>query len=364
MLDMSLDSTQKRMTDDLRETSVKLREFAREAEAMGGIPHAVRAELAAFGLPGADGFASGVEDPVSLCLAAESLSWADAGIAYAWLASRQVAWVIAACGTDEQKAKWLPRFAEDAFLPASLYMYEGGGIAPSEVQTEISAEGNHLVVNGYKSPVMYPNNAVVSVIVGRDADSNLIAVIAEDLDNAVTFAAEASGGRLAMTACPSAIDARIDRLAVPADAALKQEGLHRALTTCRMAHSAVCVGAAAAATRYAGDYAQTRMAFGKPIIANQAISFTLTDLFMEAEALRLSLLDVATADISEEERESQAGAVIASANQLLAHSGREGVQIMGAAGIVNDRPQERVYRNAAVLASIDFDPLNSPLVVG
>lgn len=364
MLDMSLDTNQKRMTDDLRETSIRLREFAREAEDMGAIPHAVRFELAGFGLPGADGFAAGVDDPVSLCLAAESLSWADAGIAYAWLASRQVAWVIAACGTDAQKAKWLPRFAEDPFLPASLYMYEGGGIAPSDVQTEIRAEGNHLVVNGYKSPVMYPNNAVVSVIVGRDDDEKLTAVIAEELDNAVTFAAEASGRRLAMTACPSAIDARIDKLAVPADAALKQDGLLRALTTCRMAHSAICVGTAAAATRYAGDYAKTRRAFGKPIIANQAISFTLTDLYMEAEALRLSILDVVTADIDEEGRENLAGGVIASANQLLAHSGREGVQIMGAAGIVNDRPQERVYRNAAVLASIDFDPLNSPLVVG
>src|SRR5687768_15861199 len=100
MLDMSLDSTQKRMIDDLKETAIKLREFAREAEDSGNVPDAVGSELTKFGLPGADGFASGVEDPVSFCLAAESLAWADAGIAYAWLASRQVAWVIAACGTD------------------------------------------------------------------------------------------------------------------------------------------------------------------------------------------------------------------------------------------------------------------------
>ena len=364
MLDMSLDSTQKRMLDELKQTAIKLREFAREAEESGDIPGAVRAELASFGLPGSDGFVSGTGDPVSFCLAAESLSWSDAGIAYAWLASRQVAWVIAACGTEEQKARWLHRFADDPFLPASLYMYEGGGIMPSEVQTVIRKVGNHLVVDGYKSPVMYPRNAVVSVIVGQDESDELVAVIAEEVGDAVTFRTGEDERRLAMTACPSAIDANIRGLVLPADAAMQSNGLLDALTASRMAHSSICIGAAAAATRYAGDYAQERKAFGKPIIGFQGVSFTLTDLYMEAEALRLSVLDVVTADITPQERERRANAVSAAANQLIAHSGREGVQIMGAAGIVTDRPQERVYRNAAVLASIDFDPLHSPLVIG
>lgn len=363
MLDLSFNDTQRRMIDDLRETATGLRDFAAEAEAVGAIPAPVRAALTSFGLPGDDGFSGGAADPVALCLAAESLAWADAGIAYAWLASRQVAWVIAASGTDEQKARWLPRFASDPFLPASLYLYEGNGIAPSECQTTIHKQGNHLLVDGFKSPVMYPQTAVVSVIAGRDEDGRLTAVIAEDLGDSVRLAPEQSGRRIAMTACPSAIAADISGLTLPAAAGMKEDGLFRALTTCRLAHAAVCVGTAAAATRYAGDYARERKAFGKPIIGFQGVSFTLTDLYMEAEALRLSILDIATADIDEIEREQRAGGVIAAANQLVAHCGREGVQIMGAAGIVTDRPQERVYRNAAVLATIDFDPLNSPLVV-
>jgi alkylation response protein AidB-like acyl-CoA dehydrogenase len=363
MLTMSFDSMQNRMIGDLKKIAIKLREFAREAEDTGGVPGAVRSELMNFGLPGSDGFASGVDDPVSLCLAAESLAWSDAGIAYAWLASRHVAWIIAACGTDMQKAKWLPRFARDPFMPASLFLYEGRGITPSEVETEIRKQGDKLVVNGYKSPVMYPKNAAVSVIVGHDEDGKLAAVIAEELGDSVAFKAEEPARRLAMTACPSAIEARISNLSVPADAALKSDGLLQALTTCRMAHASVCIGAAAAATRYAGEYAQTRVAFGKPIIGFQAVSFALTDLYMEAEALRLSVLDVVTADIAPEVRERRANTVVAAANQLIADAGREGVQIMGAAGITTDHPQERVYRNAAVLASIDFDPLHSQLVI-
>jgi alkylation response protein AidB-like acyl-CoA dehydrogenase len=363
MLDMSFDASQNHLAGDLRKVAIELRKFAAEAEDTGAVPSAVRAELIRFGLPGSEGFAAGVDDPVSFCLAAESLAWADAGIAYAWLASRQVAWIIAACGTDHQTAKWLPRFAQDPFMPASLYLYEGCGNPPSEVETTIRREGGNLLVDGYKSPVMYPKDAAVSVIVGRDEDGKVVAVIAEDLGKAVEFRAEKTGRRLAMTACPSAIEARISGLSLPATAALNPDGLLKALTVCRMAHASVCIGAAAAATRYAGEYAQKRVAFGKPIIGFQAISFALTDLYTEAEALRLSVLDVVTTDSSPELQERRANTVVAAANQLIADAGREGVQIMGAAGITTDHPQERVYRNAAVLASIDFDPLYSSLVV-
>jgi alkylation response protein AidB-like acyl-CoA dehydrogenase len=363
MLDMSLDSAQKRLIDDLKAVAITLRAHAREAEESGEVPAAVRSELSRFGLPGSDGFALGPEDPVSLCLAAESLAWSDAGIAYAWLASRQVAWIISACGTEAQKSKWLPRFAADPFLPASLFMYEGLGFAASEVQTEIRKNGKELIVSGYKSPVMYPTSAAVSVIVGRDENGDLMAVIAEQLGDSVAFQLGEPRRRLAMTACPSALEARITNLVLPASAALKSDGLSKALTTCRMAHAAVCVGTAAAATRYAGDYAQTRVAFGKPIIGFQGISFMLTDLFIEAEALRLSVLEVVTADVSEQERERRANSVVAAANQLVADSSREGVQIMGVAGVLTDHPQERVYRNAAILASIDFDPLHSDLAI-
>jgi alkylation response protein AidB-like acyl-CoA dehydrogenase len=362
MLNMNFDPGQTRLKSDLKEiATATLRVHAREAEETGGIPGAVRSELLAFGLPGADGFASGA-DAVSFCLAAEALAWGDSGIAYAWLASRQVAWIIASCGTQEQKLKWLPRFATDPFLPASLYLYEGRGIAPSELETEVRRVGNHFVVNGRKSPVMYAKSAVVSVIVGRDEDGKLTALIADDVDGAVEFKA-GNSGRLALGACPSVIEARIHNLQVPKDAALNSNGLLRALTICRLAHASICIGAAAAATRYAGEYAQKRVAFGKPIIAFQGVSFVLVNLLMETEALRLSVLDLVTADKEPEVLEREANGVISQANQLVADGGREGVQIMGVAGVTTEHPQERMYRSAAVLASIDFDPLNCELVL-
>lgn len=364
MLNLDYAPEQSRLDGELKRfAGEQLTPLAREAEDAGALPDGARAALRKFGLPGADGFASGADDPISFCMAAEGLAHGDAGIAYAWLASRQVAWLIAACGTEEQKAKWLPRFAEDPALPASLFFLEGRGQAPSELETSIRAVGNHLVVNGYKAPVMYPGSAAVSVIIGKDENGELAAVVAEDLGDAVEFRG-VDTRRLALTACPSALDARIDDLELPAAALMNAQGLHRAVTECRLAHASVCVGAAASATQYAGAYARERTAFGKPIIAFQGVSFPLVDLLLEAEAAHLSILNLLTDDdATDERRERAAGAILAHANQLVIDAGREGVQTMGVAGVTTEHPEERAYRSAGALASVDFDPLNEQLIL-
>jgi alkylation response protein AidB-like acyl-CoA dehydrogenase len=364
MLNFGYDVDQKRLDSELKDFAKdRLAPYARQAEDDGTLPDAARLALTDFGLPGADGFASGTDDPISFCMAAEGLAHGDAGIAYAWLASRQVAWLIASCGTEEQKAKWLPRFAENPVLPASLYMLEGRGLGLSETETKIRTVGNHIVVDGFKSPVMYPENAVISVIIGKNDAGELTAVIAENPGDAIKFRGTESR-RLAMTACPSALEARIDNLELPADAMMKSDGLHRSLTECRLAHASICFGAADAATRYAADYAKERIAFGKPIISFQGVSFPLVDLLLDVEAAHVSVLQLLTAnDMTDAQRERRASAIVAHANQLITDAGREGVQIMGVAGVTTEHPQERVYRSAGVLASMDFDPLTEELIL-
>ncbi len=363
MSSLVLDKPDTPASQDAKAAAVELlRPYAWEADKMGGIPAAVRAAVEALDLPGADGFAAGVDDAAAFCATAEALAWGDPGIAYAWLASRQVAWVIASCGTEAQKAKWLPRLASDPFLPASLYLHEGRGLTPSEFETQVRRDGEGFLVNGYKSPVMYPQTAVVSVVVGRDEAGALAALVVEGPPEGVAFK-DAGGRRLALRACPNAIEARISNLRAPAEAALRPEGLLRAVTICRLAHAAVCVGAAAAATRYAGEWALKRVAFGKPIISYQAVAFPLVNLVMDADAARLSIVDLTRAKLEAPDLERQTNQVVAHANQLISDAGREGIQMMGVHGVLELHPQEGFYRSAAVLASIDFDPLNCELVL-
>ena len=50
---------------------------------------------------------------------------------------------------------------------------------------------------------------------------------------------------------------------------------------------AQALGIARAAYEYSLDYAKEREQFGRPIIENQAIAFTLADMKMEIDAARL-----------------------------------------------------------------------------
>jgi alkylation response protein AidB-like acyl-CoA dehydrogenase len=237
-------------------------------------------------------------------------------------------------------------------------LHEGRGIAPSELETQARRNGTGFAVNGFKSPVMFPQSAVVSVIIARDEGGALVGLIIENLDGAVEFRGAGRGRKLAMNACPTAVEARIRDLRAPPESVLPTEGLHRALTICRLAHACVCIGTAAAATRFAGEWGQKRIAFGKPLVGFQGVSFPLVNLVLEADAARLSVLQLATATLmGSAELERGANEIVAHANQLIADATREGVQMMGVHGVLQEHPQERFYRSAAVLASIDFDPL-------
>jgi alkylation response protein AidB-like acyl-CoA dehydrogenase len=211
---------------------------------------------------------------------------------------------------------------------------------------------------------MYPGAAVVAVIIGRDESGAVTGLIVEDLGGAVGFRGAGRGRKLAMNACPTAVEARIRDLQAPADSALTTGNLQRALTICRLAHACVCIGTAAAATRFAGEWGQKRVAFGKPLVGFQGVSFPLVNLVLEADAARLSVLQLATATLmGSAELERGVNEAVAHANQLLADAGREGVQMMGVHGVLQEHPQERFYRSAAMLASIDFDPLTCGFVI-
>lgn len=338
----------------------KIRPFRSEIEAERQFSGDVLDVLKSLALPGDDGFEAEGRSASDFCFAAEAMAWGDLSAGYAWLNARQAAWMIASLGTAEQKAKWLPRFAGNPVLPASLYLQEGRGASPSEYETSVRAGNGLLRIDGYKSPVFHPVTAEVSVVVGRDADGALCVALLEGAQNGIRFTGLQSD-RLALQACPSATEAWIDNLEVPAENLMTGGDVGRAVSVCRMAHAAFCIGVATAATSYAGDWARRRVAFGKPIISFQGVSFPLVDLLLATDAVRLGIQDLLRADISSDALELEVNQILAEANQVVQDAGREGVQTMGVHGVISDHPASSWYKAAAVLASLDFDPLASRL---
>lgn len=109
-------------------------------------------------------------------------------------------------------------------------------------------------------------------------------------------------------------------------------------------------GAARAATAFAFSYAQTRVAFQRPIIHHQAVALKLADMAIGTDALRLQVWDVAT-------RLAQPGRLprghfAAMARQVMSASleiHRHAVQVCGGHGYVEGFPPARRSQDARVL---------------
>lgn len=360
MVDLTLTEQQTRLRDDLRTAAIEQLRLPPGTGETDEIPQAARDALAGFAeLPGTDGFVSGETDALAFCLAAESLAAGDPAAALAWTTSRQVAWLIARCGTETQQKEWLGRFADDALFPASLLLYEGFGRVPTETETTARRDGAGWVIDGDKIAVAHSTDAPVALVVARDESGRLVAFLSDEFRDSITFVTPASGP-LALASVPLA-SARITGLRVSSDAILAEGDLVRELAVCRLAQAAVSVGVADGTTRYAANWGRNRIAFGKPLVGFQGYSFVLADLFMDIEAARLGIQHAL--GVPPDEVEALTSAVVGQINQLVGDAGREGVELMGVHGVITDHPAERFFRSAAVLSSIDFDPTSSLLTL-
>jgi alkylation response protein AidB-like acyl-CoA dehydrogenase len=364
VLDLSLTPDQERFGESWRTfCAEKLRPFAADSEAKREFGEELVAALGTWvALPGSDGFAGGTGDPLSLLLAAQGLGWADPCLGLAWVTGRQVSWLIAACGTEEQRRRYLPRLAAGPLPRASLLLFEGYGRGPSELHTTARRDGDGWTIDGDKIAVVAAGTADVSVVIARDDSGELIGFVVDDVPDAVEFDG-AEDRRLAMSAAHLAHAARLRGLRVPAEAALNREGLAAAIGVCRLAQAAVSLGTAEAAIRYAADWGVNRKAFGRPLVGFQGVAFPLTNMMMEGDSALMSLIGALSQLKAGDAGETDTSRAVAQCNHLLRNAGREGVELMGVHGVITDHPQERIYRSAAELASIDFDPLLNPLVL-
>ena len=96
---------------------------------------------------------------------------------------------------------------------------------------------------------------------------------------------------------------------------------------------------------YVIPYVNEREAFGEPISHRQAVAFTVADIAIELEGMRLATLRAA----SRADQGKAFAREAALARQLCADKGMQigsdGVQLLGGHGYVKEHPVERWYRD-------------------
>jgi alkylation response protein AidB-like acyl-CoA dehydrogenase len=285
------------------------------------------------------------QSAVTSVLIGEALAHGDMGVAYAAMAPGAVATAIGLWGSAEQEATYLPAFTGEDIPAAALAILEPRPLFdPFQLETKAKRKGDEWVLSGAKSLLAR----------AKECELFVVAADAEGIGPAL-FVVESGAKGLsiedepAMGLRPAATGRLlIDKVKLPGSALLG-EGNAKDYAACvnrsRIAWCGLATGTAQAVLDYVIPYVNDRQAFGEPISNRQGVAFTVSDIGIESNAMRLATYRAA----SRADRGESFGREAAIARKLCTDKGMkigsDGVQLLGGHGFVKEHPVERWYRD-------------------
>ncbi|GAB4074830.1 acyl-CoA dehydrogenase AcdA [Barrientosiimonas marina] len=329
------------------------------------------AELGLTGIPWPEAYGGIGADFVSYVIAVEELSRVCASTGVTLSAHLSLAsWPIYKYGNEEQKKTFLYRLATGEALGAYALSEPGSGSDAGSMKTVAQKDGDAYILNGNK--VWTTNGGVADIYIvfaltDPDAGNKGISafIVEKGMDGFTTGKKEK---KLGIRSSPTT-ELIFDNCRVPKENLLGEEGqgFKIAMSTLdggRNGIAAQAVGIAQGALDAASDYAKEREQFGKPIAANQGISFKLADMATDIEASRLLTYQAAWLE-SEGKSYGKASAMSKLfAGDAAMRTTTEAVQVFGGYGYTKDYPVERYMRDAKITQIYEGTNEIQRLVIG
>jgi alkylation response protein AidB-like acyl-CoA dehydrogenase len=360
---------------DFAETVI--RPAAHEWDEREEFPWPVVEEAAKIGLYGFDFFAQaamGDQTGLTLPIALEEMFWGDAGIGLSIFGSGLAAAGIAGQGTPEQVFEWVPQCfgtADKVQLGAYCVSEPDAGSDVSSLKTRAVYDeaADEWVLNGTKAWITNGGIADVHVVVAtvdhelgsRGQASFVIAPGTKGLSQGTKY--KKHGIKASHTAEVVLDDVRLpgrqllggkeklDEKLARAREGTKTGAAQPAMATfeaTRPSVAAMAVGIARAAYEFALGYAKERVAFGKPIIQNQAIAFMLADMATEIDAARLLVMRAAWLSRNGGYTNAEGSMSKLKAGRTSVWVTERAIQILGGYGYTREYPVERMHRDAKI----------------
>src|SRR5438105_9361037 len=260
-------------------------------------------------------------------------------------------------GTDEQKARWLPRLASGEWLPAYALTEAGSGSDSAAMRTEARLEGGEYVINGSKRFITNAGVAGLYVVFAKtDPEAGHSGI------SAFVVEADAPGFEVGRIEPKMGIKGSttgeifFDDCRIPAGNLLGEDGegfriAMRILDRSRPGIGAQGLGLAQGATDFALEYAKSRETMGKPIAQHQLIAATLADMETKCEAARALLYKFGQA-VDEGVDGTDLTKLSAMAKLFCTDVAMEvttdAVQVLGGYGYIQEYPLERMMRDAKI----------------
>jgi acyl-CoA dehydrogenase len=340
-------------------------------------PWPVIQEAAKIGLYGFESLAQFFMDPsgLQLPIVNEELFWGDAGIGMSIMGTSLAVAAIFGQGTNEQVGEWIPQCfgTEDEPEVAAFCSSEpdaGSDVSAIRTTAKYDEASDEWVLNGQKAWATNGGIAKVHVVIAtvdRELGSRGHAafVIPPGTKGCEQGAKVRKHGlRASHTADVHLDDCRVpgacllggkdkldERLArVREGKASKSQAAMQTFEASRPTVGAQAIGIARAAYEYALDYAKEREQFGRKIVENQAIAFTLADMKMEIDAARLLVWRASWMGKQPDVRfESAEGSMSKlKAGEVAVWVTERAIQVLGGNGYTREYPVERMHRDAKI----------------
>jgi len=125
------------------------------------------AEMGVFGLTIPEEYGGFGLSKASMCVVSEELSRGYIGVGSLGTRSEIAAELIIAGGTDEQKAKWLPRIASAETLPTAVFTEPNTGSDLGSLRTRAVKDGDDYKITGNKTWITHAARTHVMTLLAR-----------------------------------------------------------------------------------------------------------------------------------------------------------------------------------------------------
>jgi short/branched chain acyl-CoA dehydrogenase len=335
-------------------------------------------EMGLFGLPFPEEYGGMGGDYFALCIVLEELAKADQSVAMTLEAGVSLgAMPVYRFGTDAQKQEWLPQLTTGQALGAFGLTEPGAGsdaggsrttgrldgvddVDPDDDDGSTTGrlDGGEWVINGTKAFITNSGTDITKLITVT-AVTGLTASGKKEISSILVpvptpgFTAEPAYDKVGWNASDTH-PLTFDDVHVPQENLLGQRGRGYAnflsiLDEGRIAIAAVATGVAQGCVDESVRYAKEREAFGRPIGANQAISFKIARMEARAHVARTAYYDAAARMLAGLPFKKEASIAKLVAGEAAMDNARDATQIHGGYGFMNEYLVARHYRDSKIL---------------
>ena len=351
LFDLTPTDEQQMLRDSVRSFArERVRPAAEEADAKCEAPEELLTQanelgLSMVGVPEELGGALEERSAITSVLMAEALAQGDMGFAVACLAPAGVSTALGLWGDADQQSRYLHEFVSEDVPAAAVCVLEPHPLFnPFRLKTTARRANGGFVLEGAKSLVPRARDAELYIVAAELAGHGPVLFIVESKAPGIQIEPEpAMGIRAAATGRVT-----FEQTKLPAEALLG-EGRPEVFSECvalgRLGWCALAVGTGQAVLDYVIPYVNERKAFGEPVSHRQAVAFTVSNIAIELEGMRLSTYRAA----SRADQGKPYARETALARRLCSERGMaigsDGVQLLGGHGYVKEHPVERWYRD-------------------